>query len=313
MKNPSNSAERASYNPFVSYETNENKLDHESISLGEQVVGETVNGVRSSVNEMVNFSLERNSKGQDKGRFVEKTVSHVLSMINQLIYYTTPEAIFKNTPREELVAKLKHAVKDVPFEHPGVLVRLEHVPFWGELKRLFQKGIEHRPNVILQTLIGIPVVAGGYLAGKLGRSDFYNPFTRTAVVYHPDETVGKKLLGQAYFYDQKKYPGLWAIIGGLPGFQHYKEYQASNSAMKMEDDPEKRAKMAEILQPMYSHTISQYIPVSFAPIIGAWGTKFITKANKSNIFLGKDEKTFSEEKNTNSSQNLLPQATPDQK
>jgi hypothetical protein len=296
MKTPLRSATDDLLNSFANYEsTPSQQPNNESLSSGDELLNTTVGQVRSQVNEMVNFSLQRTATGKDKGRFVDETIGHVLNTVAHMSVYTTPEAIFKNTPREKLFSELQAAVKDVPFEHKGVLVRLGHVPLWDELKRLYQRGIEHRPNIIMRTLVGIPTVVGGYLAGKLARSDFYNPFTRTAVVYHPDKAVGMYQLGAAYFYDQKKYPSVWAMFGWLPGLEHYKEYQKSNAAMKMEPDPAARAKIAEVLQPMYSRTVSQYVPLSFAPIVGAWLTKFFTRSNKSNIFLGKDEKTFSEE------------------
>jgi hypothetical protein len=259
-------------------------------------VQKTIDSVRNRVDGVVEFSLERNDKGKDRG-VIEKTVGHIGGTLSQLLYYTTPEAIFKNTPREKLFDELTKAVADVPFEHKGVLIRLGHVPFWGELKRLFQKEIEHRPNILLRVLLGIPTVAGMYLSGKIARTDMYNPFTRTGTVYHPDKAVGMHQLGAAYFYDQKKYPGLWAIIGSLPGFQHYKEYQKSNTAMKMETDPGERQRMAEVLQPMYSYLITQYIPTGiWLPPVGAWATKLFTRSQKLNGFFEKDEKTFAEEK-----------------
>ena len=179
---------------------------------------------------------------------IANTIGHIFALPTHLILGTWKD-IFKSTPTKELREHVENRFKDVKWKG-DTMVRLGHNNLAGQLFRLFKPGIKNRPHMLLRLLIGLPTTIFTSIASGIGRMDHYNPWTKTAVVYHPDKAVVSHELGHAVDYDKSDYPGLYSLLYGLPMVNLYHEWKASNIAMKHLSS-EERGEAAKVLEPAY--------------------------------------------------------------
>lgn len=94
-------------------------------------------------------------------------------------------------------------------------INFNHSPMWQQLKRLFQKG--RRTNLFVRSTLGVVTTAATALISRLTRRDYYNPFSHSVQVYHPEKSIVMKQVAMAHDYDQSKIPTLRALgtLGGL--------------------------------------------------------------------------------------------------
>ena len=181
-----------------------------------------------------------------KGDIAERTIGHIGALPTHLIL-GTPGEMFKS-PDEELTAYLQEKYQDVDWQG-DVEVYVGHSPLFRQLKRLFQK--ERRTNLFARSTVGVATTVSGWLSGKFGRTDLYNPWAETAQVYHAHEAVGLHELGHAEDFDQSKHPTLRAFAYALPFIRSKLEWNASHNAMKHLETPEERNRMAKVLEPAF--------------------------------------------------------------
>lgn len=187
---------------------------------------------------------------KEKYDLIARTVGQLSAVPSIHIPLLTLEDALRN-PSKELKAQLRERWKDVPWKG-DVMVRVGHTSLWGDLKRTFAlgKSIEGRPNFFLRAL-GLPTTLYGWASGKLFRTDFYNPLTKTAHVFHPNIAVGMHEMGHAQFFDESRHPGVRALLYSLPIVRIWQEWTASKLAMRQFQDDEERRKATKILEPAY--------------------------------------------------------------
>jgi len=86
---------------------------------------------------------------------------------------------------------------------------------WRQMKRLFENG--RRTNLFVRSTLGVISTAATSLLSKLTRRDYYNPFSHSVQVYHPEKAIVMKQVAMAHEYDQSNVPTLRAIgtLGGI--------------------------------------------------------------------------------------------------
>lgn len=190
---------------------------------------------------------------------IANTVGHVLAIPTTHTLLWTWNSAFKN-PTRELAGQLFERYKDVPWKG-DVLVRVGHVNLFGDLQRIFAKNEDVRGRPwMLKDRVG----RGIEFVGKLGaaiittweafkakffRSDYYNVFANTAVVFHPKLAPGMHELGHAEFYNQidrtKRAAYQAALLNQyvyIPFLKSAVEYKATENAMRhYKNDAERRA------------------------------------------------------------------------
>ncbi len=233
-----------------------------------------------------------------KIRFITKkdwfadTLGHIGAIPTHL-FLGTFRNVFQNTPKEEIKEAITEGFKDAPFKNE-IAVRLGHSSLFGELKRLYDPHIKGRPNIVLRTLFGIPSVFGAWLMGKIMRSDLYNPFTKTATVFHPNKAVALHETGHALDFD-RRYSGAYTMLDELSGlFVLPKEWRASHYAMKALSTPEERQKASKVLEPAFGSYIGGPIGIAVGHI-----TSRLKGKDKNWFFKSHKHTTFEEDRQKN--------------
>lgn len=212
----------------------------------------------------------------DPRDLVANSVGHVLAIPTFHLPFLTMKDAFK-TPSQELAHQVFDRWKDVPWKG-DVLVRIGHTSLLGDFMRTFanDKDIKGRPNVFVRALEYPFTTLRGYLEGKLYRQNFYNPFTNTVTVFHPNIAVGMHEVGHAQFFDRTKYKTLWALAGHFPGVSSFMEWKASAFAMKQLKNDTERLQALKILEPAWAtylvgdtfKVLQPFLPVWFFGYLG---------------------------------------------
>lgn len=236
-----------------------------------------------------------------RGDIVENTLGRLGSISTNLLLLT-PGAIFKNIPIER-VEELKERYRDVNWKGQ-VDVYLNHSPLFKQMGRLFQLG-KRRTNFFVRTTFGLLGTVGGWIAGKLARADYYNPWTESITTYHPNRAVVMHEIGHAEDFDQSEHPTLRAIFGSLPIINSKIEWNASRNAME-HLNPEERQQASKILEPAWGTYIGGDIlktmmiltlpltPVfGLAPLAGLVAGHIKSRLfNKRNVFFNGDSVNY---------------------
>lgn len=192
--------------------------------------------------------------------FVANTVGHVLAVPFKHLPLWTWDAAFKNPPKE-LSTKLFERYKDVPWKG-DVMVRVGHTSIMGDLQRLWASYDTVKGKSVFSTThwtidraaraLYTPIQIIKSSMAKVFRSDYYDPITNTAVVYHPNLAKGMHELGHAEFWDASKHREAWTTFYAFPIVQSFTEWKASANAMKRFKTDEERRQGLKVLEPMFA-------------------------------------------------------------
>lgn len=193
------------------------------------------------------------------------TVGHTLAVPIIHLPLLTLKDSFKS-PKEELVQTLKDRWKDVPWKG-DTLVRVGHASFAGDIQRLLAKDDEVKGRAIFSTTskhvdrvaryLYIPFQLLNTAMAKTLRTNWYDPITNTASIYHPDKALGMAEIGAAKFFDKKKNPTGWAFFSGFPVIRSMISYGANKNAMPQFKTDEERKSALKIMEPRFSSTLIQ--------------------------------------------------------
>jgi hypothetical protein len=113
----------------------------------------------------------------------------------------------------------------------NITVRVNRNAPFQDLYRLFTEPslIERNPFLARATIGVFDVVKSGAEA-YLYRGDYYNPFTRTAVVYSNVESIGAHEMGHAKDFQRFDYDWVYALSRPLTPVMLYQEWRASQNA-----------------------------------------------------------------------------------
>ncbi|MBD3362268.1 hypothetical protein GF362_00955 [Candidatus Dojkabacteria bacterium] len=179
----------------------------------------------------------------DKSGLIDGTIGRIGQLLTHLKLGTL-DNMLEDFP-EENIPKLEERYKDLELEG-NIEVYLNHSPLFKNLKRLFEKG--RRNNLFARVLFGIPYTIGQWLGGQITRADSYNPYTETAQVYHPNETVAMHEIGHAEDFDASEHPTIRSLIYSIPFIRSKLEWNASKYAMEHMTEDE-RKQNSKILEP----------------------------------------------------------------
>lgn len=212
------------------------------------------------------LTIEYNTKKD----IVANTIGHILAIPTTHTILWTWGSAFQNA-KPELADQLFERYKDVPWKG-DVLVRVGHTSLIGDIKRMLARNedIRGRPwalkDPIGKVIEGVGKFAAAIkmtvdvIGAKFKRSDYYNPFSNTVVVYHPRLAAGMHELGHAEWFNQMENKkrlsyniGLMNQFLYVPFLRPYIEWQASANAMKHFKSDIERKQGLKILE-------------------GAWGT-----------------------------------------
>lgn len=184
---------------------------------------------------------------------VADTIGQVFAIATTHLPLWTWDSAFRS-PTEANAEAIYNRMKDIPWKG-DVQVNHGNSSIFNEVKRTFETDVEGRPNIFLRVL-GLPISMGVAAVSKIGRIDYYNPLTKAAYVFHPDERLGMFYTGKAKRYDEAKYPGAMALAAGIiPFVDSYLTHQGAKNALVQYQTEKERRHAAKVYEPIFAASV----------------------------------------------------------
>lgn len=259
--------------------------------MPEQVVGTKLKDIHHQVKTSEGSLTITHNTRRD---IIANTVGHVFAIpLVHTVLWTWNKA-FTN-PSPELAGQLFDRYKDVPWKG-DVLVRVGHVDLFGDLQRIFAKNedIRGRPWMLKNKVgkavefvgkLGAALLStGGAFWSKFTRSDYYNVFANTVVVYHPNLAAGMHELGHAEFFNQMDRRFRAATVAStvgqtlryVPFLTSWLEYKATANAMRHFKNDEERRQGLKMLEAAWGMYLTADTLITLAAIVPAFAIPMLT-------------------------------------
>jgi hypothetical protein len=152
-----------------------------------------------------------------------------------------------NYPREKTQKYISSYVAESGLEN--VTVRIGHNRILKDTIKLFKDKKLKNISLLGRIFLGIPATLIGGLFSKLTRADYYNPFTRTAVIYSDVPAIAIHELAHAKDYQNIESPSLYSLLRYTGIGTLYQELKASIMAHKYIKTKDKKEKTWRYLAP----------------------------------------------------------------
>ncbi len=192
---------------------------------------------------------------RDEDWLPARLIGTVLSVPRKLLYWDRNFGRGLDAQRTRaLLSMLEHQ----PLR--GVLVRVNHNAPLDDLTRLFSDArVARRNNLAARVLLGAPLTVSAALWSEFTRSDYYNPFTQTVVVYSNIDAVVAHELGHHQDYQRFSSDLLYTLARPIIPVTLYQEVRASLNAKRY-------------LHPAENYQFYRYlIPAFFTYLLAGYG------------------------------------------
>jgi hypothetical protein len=160
---------------------------------------------------------------------LDDPVSRAVSFVGNLPYkFLLLSKDVGNYPREKTQEYIKNYVKEKGLVN--TTVRVGHSRVLKDTARLFTDEKLKDVSLIGRILWGLPTTLIGGFLSKLRRADYYNPFTKTAVIYSDVPAIAIHELGHASDYQQQRFPTLYSLFRNSYFGALYQELKASRTS-----------------------------------------------------------------------------------
>lgn len=196
------------------------------------------------------------------------TLGHILAIPTHLVFGRLQDVGVDPDPK--LVDKILTHWKDVPWKG-DVTVRIGAIDPQADWKRTVEQMRKEGKSNVFTEAIGF---VNTYIAdwkGTLTRSSFYNSWTKTAHIYHPDIAVAFHELGHAQNLEgSPKMSGLFKTLRG--------EWMASKHAMEHGVTDAQRREAIKMLEPAFGTYIAK--TASNTVLLGGLAGLMVSEFNK---------------------------------
>jgi len=165
------------------------------------------------------------TKGEDW--LVTRAIGHVASLSRKLFFWDwdISKGPDYNISRSTLAMLEKNKSLD------GLTVRLGYNEALYDFHRLFHDPqVKKRNNWFFRATFGFCSTFGKEIWAELGRGDYYNPWTQTAVVYSNVESIAAHELGHHQDFHRFKTDAWYSMARALLPVTLYQEWKASTNA-----------------------------------------------------------------------------------
>ena len=214
----------------------------------------------NGLEKLVNGSVEKIGTNTIEYGF-DDTLSRGISYIGNLpnkLWFLSNE--MGNYPRQKTQEYITNYVNESGLEN--TTVRVGHSAIFEDLKRLKEsedvKKMSPFSKFMYLAYAGTVTVIGG-VACKLTRSDNYNPFTKTAVIYSNSPAIAIHELAHAKDYQSKKHPVAYHLSRFLYPFLFYQEGKASINAHNYIKSEDKEEKTGRYLIPSFLSYVANFL------------------------------------------------------
>ncbi len=216
-------------------------------------------GLENLVEEINGNSLE--IKKDDP---LSRGISYVGCLPTKLIFLSDKMGKY---PEKETQDYVKSYLSKAEFK--GVKVRIGHSRVLKDTYRLFTDKNLKDISLAGRIFLGIPSTLIKGLYAKLTRSDHYNSFTKTAMIYSDIPAIALHELGHAEDFSKRKNPTMYSLMRMIPFFNLYQEYIASRKAHKNLEEKDKRQTGRYLVPAFATYVAAAPLALPFLPIVAA--------------------------------------------
>jgi hypothetical protein len=188
---------------------------------------------------------------------ISRGISFIGNLPNKLWFFSKD---IGNYPRQKTQDYISEYVKESGLEN--TTIRVGHSAVFEDLKRIKEeesvKNMSAFSRFLYLTYTGAVTLVGG-LISKLTRSDNYNPFTKTAVIYSDVPAIAIHELAHAKDYQSKKHPVLYNLSRLLHPFLFFQEGKASIDAHEYIKSKDKNEKTNRYLIPAFLSYVINFL------------------------------------------------------
>jgi hypothetical protein len=202
-----------------------------------------------SLEKLVNKTTEKigsNTLEYGFDNYLSRGVSYVGNLPAKLIFFSKDVG---NYPRENTQKYISKYVAESGLEN--TTIRIGHNSVVKDVARLFKDEKLKDISLLGRIFLGIPATLLGGLYSKLTRADYYNPFTKTAVIYSDVPAIAVHELAHAKDYQTVGKPTLYSLFRATGIGALYQEIKASVMAHKYIKEKDKNEKTGRYLIPAF--------------------------------------------------------------
>lgn len=161
-----------------------------------------------------------------------RMIGHVLSLPQKLFFWDWNASWGMDEKRARSVLSMlenDEVIKDIT-------VRVNHnEAFYDWYRMMFHENLRERNPFIFRASVGSLTTIKHELLSELGRGDYYNPLTRTAVVYSNIESIAAHEIGHHKDFSRFDTDWFYSLGRLMPPVMLYQELRASLNAKKTLD------------------------------------------------------------------------------
>jgi len=191
------------------------------------------------------------SKNQDW--FPSRLLGHIASLPLKAYFWDWDMGWGPDKDRAR--AALSMLEKDSSLDN--LTIRLNHNEPLKDLGRLFsEEKLTKRNPVLARATLGLLSTLGGELFAELSRSDYYNPYTHTAVNYSNVESIFAHEVGHSKDFQRFKHDWIYSLARVIPPVMLYQEWQASSNAKKVMSKDDKNQFFRYLIPAFMTYVLS---------------------------------------------------------
>ena len=173
------------------------------------------------------IKTERYRLVKDNDWLPSRLVGHIFSIPLKLYFWDWDVSWGVDEDRARAVLSMLESNENIK----DLTVRLNHNEALYDLYRIFtDKHLRERNNFLARSTLGTLTCLADEIWAEFGRGDYYNPLSKTVVVYSNIESIAAHELGHHTDYERFTSDWEYGLLGMLPPVKLYKEWIASTNA-----------------------------------------------------------------------------------
>jgi len=190
-----------------------------------------------------------------------RMIGHVGSLPFKLLFWDWDMGWGPDRDRARVALSILENEKNLK----NITMRLNYNEPLYDVYRLFtESALKERNPFLARATLGLFSTLGGELFAELGRGDYYNPYTQTAVNYSNVESIFAHEVGHAKDFKRFNEDWIYSICRPLPPVMLYQEAKASLNAK-------------ELLSPNDSNQIYRYLVPAFLTYVAGMASKMFRR------------------------------------
>jgi hypothetical protein len=184
-------------------------------------------------NEKFSIKTDRYTVEKDKDYALTRAIGHAMTLMPKAFFWDWDIGRGVDTSKTKaFIAMLEQdtAIKDIT-------VRLGYNAAWKDFNRLFtDEKVKERNGFLARVAIGLPTTIFYEIWAELGRGDYYNAITQTAVIYSNVESIGAHEIGHHKDFQRYDRDWIYQLLRPIPPVTLFQEGKASFYAKDMMSD-----------------------------------------------------------------------------